>query len=401
MKILAITDSYPPHHTGGYELRCKDIFESLIQRGYQIFVITTVCPKSPCVLHPSEKVIARILRKNSVVNKTISRILWDLIEVGKIQEIYKKVKPDIIHLSHVGDLSSAVLLFCLSRDIPIVIDDGGACVINFFRKIHTSIYTSKLPKNICGSIKRIFQSFFRSLLGIKYINTSKEVYAYFNSYESLLLAEKYNIKSPTVIYSGIDINAFSIKTRKFIEPIKILIPGRISPIKGVLDGVFLVKSLLEQNIDATLTIVGQVDSEEYFSQIENEIKLNSLQSVVKILPKVEREKLVTLYQSTSICFFPSYQKFGFSRVPIEAMACGSILITYGNEGAREIVRNYENGFVVDEGDIMKVVDIIKWLISNNQSYIKVVDQARKYVESRHSLSAYIDEVENYLKKCLV
>ncbi len=83
------------------------------------------------------------------------------------------------------------------------------------------------------------------------------------------------------------------------------------------------------------------------------------------------------------------------------MACGSILITYGNEGAREIVRNYENGFVVDEGDIMKVVDIIKWLISNNQSYIKVVDQARKYVESRHSLSAYIDEVENYLKKCLV
>lgn len=37
MRLLIIVDSYPPQHTGGYELRCRDIVDGWIKRGHNAF----------------------------------------------------------------------------------------------------------------------------------------------------------------------------------------------------------------------------------------------------------------------------------------------------------------------------------------------------------------------------
>ena len=40
-RILAITNMYPPHHYGGYELICRDVVERLNERGHSTAVLTT------------------------------------------------------------------------------------------------------------------------------------------------------------------------------------------------------------------------------------------------------------------------------------------------------------------------------------------------------------------------
>jgi glycogen(starch) synthase len=41
MKILAITNLYPPHEIGGYELRCRDVCDRLKSLGHDIHILTS------------------------------------------------------------------------------------------------------------------------------------------------------------------------------------------------------------------------------------------------------------------------------------------------------------------------------------------------------------------------
>ena len=41
MRILVISNFYPPHHIGGYELGCRDVVGELRARGHDVRVLTS------------------------------------------------------------------------------------------------------------------------------------------------------------------------------------------------------------------------------------------------------------------------------------------------------------------------------------------------------------------------
>ena len=41
MKILVVSNLYPPQHVGGYELGCRDVVEKLRARGHNVRVLTS------------------------------------------------------------------------------------------------------------------------------------------------------------------------------------------------------------------------------------------------------------------------------------------------------------------------------------------------------------------------
>src|SRR5215475_10291855 len=42
MKILMVSNLYPPHYRGGYEMRCAQVAEALQMVGHEVRVLTTV-----------------------------------------------------------------------------------------------------------------------------------------------------------------------------------------------------------------------------------------------------------------------------------------------------------------------------------------------------------------------
>ncbi|MGH2728564.1 MAG: glycosyltransferase, partial [Actinomycetota bacterium] len=52
-RILVLTNMYPPHHLGGYELSCWDVMQRLRARGHEVTVLTTRM-RVPGVVDPSE-----------------------------------------------------------------------------------------------------------------------------------------------------------------------------------------------------------------------------------------------------------------------------------------------------------------------------------------------------------
>ena len=111
---------------------------------------------------------------------------------------------------------------------------------------------------------------------------------------------------------------------------------------------------------------------------------------------ISQSELSQRYSNSDITFFPSYFKTGFSRVPLEAMASGCLVMTYGNEGTKEVVQNSKNGIIAEEGDIIGLADSIQALIVDPDGYKKIVQAARKEVESRFSLENYLDHIESLL-----
>jgi colanic acid/amylovoran biosynthesis glycosyltransferase len=204
-------------------------------------------------------------------------------------------------------------------------------------------------------------------------------------------------KEARVIHSGIDINKFAFRPKTQInQPVQIIYPARIEPLKGQIDAVRLVAHLKNAGIKGHLRLVGPVNSEDYFQQVKDEVSGQGIDDLVTFLPLVTQEDLVKIYYKSDFCFFPTYHKMGFSRVPLEAMACGCVVISYGNEASKEIIFHEVNGYLVQEGDMQTIIQIIQRLIVSPKKYNEIIIKSRQQIIKYFSMEKYIDKIMTFL-----
>jgi len=163
----------------------------------------------------------------------------------------------------------------------------------------------------------------------------------------------------------------------------------------------LVAELLhKKNIQTQLILVGIPNDQKYLQKIKEFIEENHLETFIKFVNFVNNNEMNILYQTCDFCFFPSYQKSGFSRVPLEAMASGCMVLTYGNEGSNEVIVSHETGIIISEGDVSSVAKQIELIIQNPDLYKKIIREARLEIEQKFDMNDYVNHIENYLIKSM-
>jgi len=407
MRLLVIIASYPPHQVGGYEIRCKDVVDGLLARGHEALILTMHCPTKKCDLHDNEGSIIRILHQKEVSKNFFKQIANDIRDIKFINTKVREYSPDIIYLWGIQNISNAILPYFSNLNKPIVFDEGGSGLIYLTKIYKRGLYFYQTKKFIIKNKIKEWVYILAKILSSGLITPDwawpKEMNVYYNSVSAMNYSKECGVVADKarVIYPGIEIERFPFHEREKIDdPVRILIPGRIKQEKGTKDAIALVQELLKRNVSSVLKIVGGVQSAEYFENINRDIRNNGLQSVISYSPMVSQNELAKDYQDSDICFFPTYFKTGLSRVPLEAMASGCIVISYGNEGSKEVIQNGKTGFIVNEGDIAASADIIESLISNPGIYREISLNARKKIETDHSIDHYINSIETYLQGCL-
>jgi len=410
LKVLVIVDSYPPHHLGGYELRCKDIVEGMQKRGHEILVLTTRCPQPCRERHDDQEYTRRILHKKSISKSAYQRVLREWIDAGIVALDIRRFSPDLIALYHIGDLSNEILPLIHNIGKPTILDDGGLASIHAIK-----ILRKKFPVNIIDAnrysnwtrpitlLSRAILSYLATgtieLKNIESPNWPSNLHVCFNSRYSFEYACSRGVPQAKgrIIYSGIDESTFSFREKPSPAlSVHIITPGRICPEKGTIDSVLLAEELDRRGIRTTLTIIGPQDQDkEYATQIQQAIQSNDLAGCIKLFPIVSQQELIEHYHVANICFFPSRQRVGFSRVPLEAMATGCIVLTYGHESSREIIDSWKTGIIIPEGDIVGAADAVQRLINEPAIYSAIVHSARKMIEKHFTMQRYIDEIEEY------
>lgn len=153
-----------------------------------------------------------------------------------------------------------------------------------------------------------------------------------------------------VVNNGIDLSVFRPRVSEFrrkhhLED-KFLIMGAASvwsPRKGFEDFIFLANMLPD---NYRLVMVGLTPDK--IKMLPN--------NIIGIHRTDNPTELAEIYSAVDVFFNPTYED-NYPTVNLEAIACGTPVITYNTGGSPESVSN-EHGFVVAKGDVGAVVDVI-------------------------------------------
>jgi glycosyltransferase involved in cell wall biosynthesis len=126
VKILVLSNFYPPDTQGGYEMGCRQVVDGLRARGHDVRVLTTV-PRTPAVSDPH---VIRTLQLtdflwNSYLCERSHRLTYRLAEAASYQinsinvfallAAIEQVQPDIVYVWMVTGIGGLGLLACLNH----------------------------------------------------------------------------------------------------------------------------------------------------------------------------------------------------------------------------------------------------------------------------------------------
>lgn len=324
---------------------------------------------------------SRIFDNHGLSSKKATRLLLKKIE---------QINPDIIHLHNIhGYYINYEILFeyLASTNKPIVwtLHDcwpfTGHCA--YFDMVncdkwkngcinckHKYTYPSSLL--LCNSDSNYLkkQKSFNSVDNITLVPVS--------NWLSLLLDKSFlSIHPKKTIHNGININTFApasnIKTKKNFTIIGVA--SVWDKRKGMRD-FFEIRKLLPENYE--IILIGL--NKEQISSLPNGITGISRTNSV--------EELVQYYSSADVYVNPTYED-NFPTTNIEALACGTPVITYNTGGSIEAV-DLQTGRIVNQGDFSGLVNCIVELCNHKdkdairtacrQRAVKLYNKDKKFEE---------------------
>ena len=209
----------------------------------------------------------------------------------------------------------------------------------------------------------------------------------------------------SIIYNGIDVNQYkevedpAVLQKYGIRTDKpyVLFVGRMTRQKGLL---YLLKAGAKLDTDALLVLcAGDADTPEMKAELEGLVASlkQSRSGVVWIPEMLSREETIALYSQAAVFCCPSiYEPFGI--INLEAMACGTPVVASAVGGIREVVVNGETGYLVEpdlsdkpphdpkDGDAFaaRLADAINTLIRDPSLARKMGQEGRRRVEKYFS-----------------
>jgi glycosyltransferase involved in cell wall biosynthesis len=189
-----------------------------------------------------------------------------------------------------------------------------------------------------------------------------------------------------VIPNGVETSRFRPIERPKNAKVKILFIGRLIPRKGFQRVIRALPAVREKaDYPFEVEVVGTGEAKE---RLDAEAQKLGVSDLIKYVGTVPYEKLEQAYQYADVFVLTSLSE-GMPSVILEAMGCGLPVIASNVGGNNELVKDGENGFLV-EGDDVK--DLANKLISlvNDQDL-----RSRMGIRSREKALSY--DWENIMK----
>ena len=207
-------------------------------------------------------------------------------------------------------------------------------------------------------------------------------------------------RDAVVVRNGIDGNAFQYGEHLLPgEKVNLLMTGIFFPHRRFEDGIDALKLLVDADIDANLTIIGDYGASGYARYIKSHIASLGLESRVTLRGRVTEEELKAAYQDHDIFLFLSHlQSWGIAV--FEALASGLPVIVSRTSGASEVLEDCLNALVVDPKHPDQVAQAVMRLLKNAGLYGQLSKNGRALVEQKISWKNYADSMLRVFEKAI-
>jgi glycogen synthase len=210
------------------------------------------------------------------------------------------------------------------------------------------------------------------------------------------------LQDAPVIYPGIDLEQFSKnglnRDDGTFPRLSLLYAGSLVEHKGVHTAIealgYLSKVELDLNLKLTIVGSGHKSYENHLHILVDKYRLHNKISFINQIP---RDEMPDLMGVSDVLLFPSIWEEPFSRVVLEAMASGLVVIGTETGGTKEILKHGETGLSFPPGNAVALAGCVKQLIYKPELRAKLSKNGRELVERQFDIHRMVDEIEAYLE----
>ena len=408
MRVLFLSNFYPPVSRGGYEEWCQEVAEGLRSRGHNIAVLTSRHGRST-LPYPEPSWIHRDLQlemefasfRNSLQFFT-SRKDRENENLFRLQLLVEEFEPDAILVWGMWNLP---------RSLPAKAEELMPGQVVYYMGDYWPTLPSQWqnywqvpPRNwVTAAPKLLLKPVANHQLAQE---TRPSLCFERVIFPTVFLKEEFTRRGiepreSTIIYGAIDTSLYGDQNgaskKKLDNMITLLYVGRLSAEKGVHTAIMALSHLVHQKKLAHLQLMivgsGEPEYEAYLSDLVKQEQLDSKVTFLGIQPK---ESIPQLYQHADIFLFTSIWPEPFGRVIVEAMASGLPVIGSPIGGAAEIMIKEENALLFTPDDAEDLACRIEELVETPHLRRQLSEAGRQTALTKFDMQSMVDEIETYL-----
>jgi glycosyltransferase involved in cell wall biosynthesis len=191
-----------------------------------------------------------------------------------------------------------------------------------------------------------------------------------------------------------------IRERFGVKGALIVAAGRADPYKNLIALVRAVEKLVESARDDVCSLlIGEPD--ERYTEVRDYVRKHDLDEHVRFTGYLEEDAFVSAYQEADVLVHPSlYEGFGFP--PLEAMACGTPVVSSNRTSLPEVLG--DAALLVDPDDVDQLAGAIARVLDDEalrrSLREKGLEQAKRYTWQRaaaQTLDVYREAVEAHAR----
>ncbi|MEQ8968130.1 MAG: glycosyltransferase [Azospirillaceae bacterium] len=369
MKIAMVTNTYTPH-VGGVARSVQSFTDAYRARGHEVLVVAPTYPG--CA--PTEPGVYRVKALQNVYDSGFSLALP---VPGQVSQAVDAFGPDVVHSHHPILLGDTAMRLAASRGLPIV----------FTHHTMYEHYTHYYP----GDSEKLRR--FVSAIATGYANLCDLVFAPSESVRDTI--RRRGVEATIeVVPTGIDVDAFRAGDgRAFREahglPDNAFVVGhlgRLAPEKNLEWLARAIAAFAKDRPEVHVLIVGKGPSQEPVRRIFRQAGLADR----LVMPgALTGDDLTGAYAAMDAFAFASVSETQ-GLVLTEAMATGTPVVAIDAPGAREVVRDGENGRLLRDPDEAAFAEALAWTADRPAGEAEALRAAASRTADAFSIDATAD-----------
>lgn len=411
MRLLFLSNFYPPTGQGGYEEWCQEMAIHLRERGHEVIVLTSHQPNDADHNDPSwvrrelHMEMALVSLRNGIQFFT-HRHQYERENLATVQSYIQRFQPEAMVIWGMWNIVRSVPLLAeqlMPGRVVYYIGDYWPTLpsqFEYYWKAPAQYWYTQLPKAILGRAARhilaqevLARPRFQRVIFPTVFMRNELVKRGMKPGESMVIYGA----TDTAFYQQCHCTRHTVANTPPKEKITLLYAGRIQADKGVHLAIKALALLVQeygfQNIE--LQIAGSGD-QDYLTFLHYLVRRHHVAPYVTFLGQQTKEAMPTLYCEADIFLFTSVWQEPFGRVLIEAMAAGVAVVGSAVGGVTEILLENETALTYPPGNIERLAAQVARLIQNPALRQQLAAAGKQVAGTRFDIQRMATEIEGYL-----
>lgn len=402
MRVLIVSNLFPPVQFGGYELLAHRVTEGFRAKGHQVDVLTSDCLVDTVDVDDEDEThVDRLLQLTTNFPRQGEEVGFVDFRRPSIHRVarqnYELTRRQLA--SHPYD---AVFCWCMNRMSlgPVFAAQAAGVPVCYtvndehpkqFAETRWQFSAPKLARRVAEKTVWPLATFGHT--------KPFPITTISRFLQEVLIGHGCPLADAEVIYQGVDIEKFPFQPcpRQDATSVKLLFAGQICENKGVHTILRAVGELRRRGIDAQLDIVGH-GVPDYRQLLDEIVEEQGIGDFVEFCGFVPHAEIPHVFHDHHVLIFATEITEGFGLSHVEAMACGCAVVSTTVGGCAELIKHGQNSLAFAIGDPVDLADQIQTLYRDEDQRTGLLTRARDYVERYHTMQGYIDQLEDFVAR---